>query len=46
MSSIRAEIKEAIALTSGRGLMVAPGCVLSIETPPEHILAARMAVEI
>ena len=39
------EIKEAIAQTGGRRLMVGPGCVIPGHTPYMHIRAAREAVE-
>jgi uroporphyrinogen decarboxylase len=45
MEQIQAEIKEAIVQTSGRGLLVGPGCVIPGHTPPDHIRAARQAVE-
>lgn len=44
-SAIRAEIRRAIAQTGGRRLVVGPGDTPLIRTPPEHIWAARQAVE-
>ena len=44
-AAIQAEIRDAIAQTGGRRYMVGPGCVLSINTPPAHIRAAREAVD-
>ena len=44
--AIRAEIQEAIAQTGGQRYMVGPGCVISTETPPQHIRAAREAVDL
>ncbi len=43
-AAIQAEIQDAIAQTGRRRYMVGPGCVLSINTPPSHIRAAREAV--
>lgn len=43
--AIRAEIREAIAQTGGLRFMVAPGCVVPINTSPLHLRAAREAVE-
>jgi uroporphyrinogen decarboxylase len=43
-AAIQAEIQEAIAQTGGRRYMIGPGCVLPINTPPQHIRAAREAV--
>jgi uroporphyrinogen decarboxylase len=45
VEAIQAEIKEAIAQTGGRRLMVGPGCVIPGHTPYMHIRAAREAVE-
>lgn len=42
---IQAQIREAIRQTGGTGLIVAPGCVIPIDTPEENIRAAREAVE-
>ena len=40
-----AEAREAIAQTGGVGLIVAPGCVIPITTPPATIQAAVDAVK-
>jgi uroporphyrinogen decarboxylase len=42
---IRTQIREAIQQTEGTGLIIAPGCVIPIDTPDENIRAARDAVE-
>ncbi len=42
---VRAQIRNAIEETDGTGLIVAPGCVIPIDTPEENIRAAREAVE-
>ena len=42
--SIRAEVRDAIAQTGGRRLMIGPGCVLLVATPDAHIRAAVDAV--
>ncbi len=42
--AIEAEIADAVAQTGGRRHIVGPGCVLSTETPPQHVRAARDAV--
>lgn len=41
---IKAELDEAVNQTEGRRLMLGPGCVIPITTPPESIQAARDAV--
>jgi uroporphyrinogen decarboxylase len=43
--AIDAEIQDAIAQAGGRGFMVGPGCVTPINTPSQHLRAARAAVE-
>jgi uroporphyrinogen decarboxylase len=43
-SAIRAEIEDAIDQTGGRRYLVAPGCVMPVTTPTEHVRAAREAV--
>jgi uroporphyrinogen decarboxylase len=45
VEAIQAEIKEAIAQTGGRRLMVGPGCVIPGHTPYMHVKAARESVE-
>ncbi|MGB8643784.1 MAG: uroporphyrinogen decarboxylase family protein [Anaerolineae bacterium] len=42
---VRAQVHAAIAATEGTGLLLAPGCVIPIDTPEENIRAARAAVE-
>jgi len=42
--AIGAEVRDAIAQTGGRRLMIGPGCVLLIATPEAHIRAAVDAV--
>jgi uroporphyrinogen decarboxylase len=42
--AIRAEVRDAIAQTGGRRLMIGPGCVLLVATPDAHIRAAVDAV--
>ena len=42
---VDAEVADAIAQTSGRRLIVAPGCVMPVTTPEEIITATRCAVE-
>lgn len=43
-AGIIAEAREAIDATGGRGLILAPGCTLPPDTPPENILAFKEAV--
>jgi len=43
VDAIRAEVKDAIAQTGGRRLMVAPGCVIPGHVPATHIRAAIQA---
>lgn len=42
---IRAEVNDAIAQTSGKRLMIAPGCVLLVNTRDEHIKTVLQTVE-
>lgn len=42
---IQSQIREAIQQTEGLGLILAPGCVIPVDTPEENIAAAREAVE-
>ncbi|MGE5140259.1 MAG: uroporphyrinogen decarboxylase family protein [Rudaea sp.] len=42
---VHAQVRDAIHETDGIGLLVAPGCVIPIDTPRENIRAAREAVE-
>ncbi len=39
------EVRDAIAQTSGRGFILAAGCVIPVDTPEENIKAAIEAVE-
>jgi uroporphyrinogen decarboxylase len=43
--AIQAEVEEAIAQTGGRGLMIAPGCVVPQHAPAENLEIIRRAVE-
>jgi len=45
VSAIQAEVKDAIAQTGHRGLLIAPGCVVPQHAPEEHLHAVRQAVE-
>jgi len=38
--AIAAQVRDAIAQTGGRRLMIGPGCVLLVATPPAHVRAA------
>jgi len=40
LEAIRAEVRDAIAQTGGRRLMIGPGCVLLVATPDANIRAA------
>lgn len=40
-----AQVREAVAQTAGRRMIVAPGCVIPIDTPEASIRAVRAAVE-
>jgi uroporphyrinogen decarboxylase len=42
--AIGAEVRDAIAQTGGRRLMIGPGCVLLVATPDAHVRAAVDAV--
>jgi len=45
-AEIEAEVKDAIAQTNGgKGLMIAPGCVVPGHAPEEHLMIVRKAVE-
>ncbi|PYO32898.1 MAG: hypothetical protein DMD86_11630 [Candidatus Rokuibacteriota bacterium] len=39
IEAIVAEVDDAIQQTGGRGVMVAPGCVLPLDVPDEHLEA-------
>ena len=43
VADVRAEVQEALRQTGGRRFLVAPGCSISPQTPPEHIHAAVAA---
>jgi uroporphyrinogen decarboxylase len=43
VDAIRAEVKDAIAQTGGRRLMVGPGCVIPGHVPVTHVRAAIQA---
>ncbi len=42
---IQAQVRDAFQQTQGTGLILAPGCVIPIDTPEANIRAARQAVE-
>jgi len=42
--AVAAQVREAIAWTGGRRLIVAPGCVVPISAPEHNLLALRAAV--
>jgi uroporphyrinogen decarboxylase len=44
IEAIKAEVRDAIAQTGGRRLMIAPGCVIPIATPEAHYRAVIEAV--
>ncbi len=45
-AAIQAEVQDAIAQTDGgRGLLIAPGCVVPGHAPEEHLMIVRKAVE-
>ena len=44
VEAIKAEVRDAIAQTGGRRLMIAPGCVIPIATPESHYRAVIEAV--
>ncbi len=41
---VKAQVTETIEQTRGRGVIVAPGCAVPTDTPPELLLAIREAV--
>lgn len=43
---VKAQVKEALAQTEGRGLIVSAGCVVPITAPEINLKAAREAVEL
>ncbi len=44
VQSIAAEVEDAISQTEGRGVMVAPGCVLPLDVPDAHLEAVVTTV--
>jgi uroporphyrinogen decarboxylase len=45
LDAIAAEVRDAIAQTGGRGVMIGPGCVLPLATPEAHLVAVLSAVK-
>jgi uroporphyrinogen decarboxylase len=45
LDAIAAEVRDAIAQTGGRGVMIGPGCVLPLATPEAHLVAVLRAVK-
>jgi len=45
VEAIKAEVDDTIRQTGGRGVMVAPGCVLPLDIPDEHLEAVVTAVK-
>lgn len=43
--AVTAEVKDAIAQTGGRGVIIGPGCVLPLATPDAHLAAVVAAVK-
>ena len=43
-AAIAAEVREAVSQTEGLGLIVAPGCVLPLDTPEDHLEAVVRTV--
>jgi uroporphyrinogen decarboxylase len=44
-SAIEAEVQDAIRQVNGRGLLIAPGCVVPRHAPEENLMVVRKAVE-
>ena len=44
-ATVMTEVRESIAQTSGRGLIVGPGCVLPLDVPDKHLEAVVAAVK-
>ncbi len=44
-AEIEAQVKDAVAQAGGRGVMIAPGCVVPGHAPEENIMVVRKAVE-
>jgi uroporphyrinogen decarboxylase len=45
VSAVAAEVEDAIRQTAGRGIIVAPGCVLPLDVPDAHLEAVVGAVK-
>ena len=45
VSAIQAEVNDAIAQVNGRGLLIAPGCVVPGHAPEDHLMVVRKEVE-
>jgi uroporphyrinogen decarboxylase len=43
--AVAGEVRDALAQTDGRGIMIAPGCVLPLATPDAHLAAVVAAVK-
>jgi len=46
VSAIRRQVSEVVEITAGRGLIVAPCCVIPTQAPPAHLQAVRDAVAV
>jgi uroporphyrinogen decarboxylase len=44
-AAVTAEVRDALAQTGGRGIMIGPGCVLPLATPDAHLAAVVAAVK-
>jgi uroporphyrinogen decarboxylase len=44
VTALQAQVREALAQTEGRGLILAPSCVIPTTTPTEHLEAVRSAL--
>jgi uroporphyrinogen decarboxylase len=42
---VAAEVRDALAQTGGRGVIIGPGCVLPLATPDAHLAAVVAAVK-
>ena len=45
ISAIEAEVQDAIRQVNGRGLLIAPGCVVPAHVSDEHMMVVRKSVE-
>ena len=43
-AEIKSQVEEAIQETKGKGLIIAPGCTFTRDTPPQNILAIKKAL--